>query len=66
METETLSQIGLAMHFGRPTSAIRAKGELVDGVAPDGRRETWARAEYSTGRLAYYRRVVREPAGKPL
>ncbi len=57
----TLSQIGLAMHFGRATSAIRSQGEYVTGMTREGRRETWARAEYSTGRLAGYRFVSATP-----
>lgn len=58
----TLSQIGLALRFGRAASAIRAQGEYVNGVTAEGVSETWARAEHSDGRLAYYQRVTRDPA----
>lgn len=49
----TLSQKGLAKRFGRDPRWIRSQGELVTDKG-----ETWARAEYSTGKLCGYRKVA--------
>lgn len=62
---QTLSQTALAKRFGRPASALRAMGELVDGTNGNGERETWAEMRYGDGRLAGYELVVTTPP-KPI
>ena len=61
MTTETLSQVGLAVRFRCSAYMIRQQGEYVTMQIEDGRRETWARYEYSSGRLAGYHFVSSSP-----
>lgn len=54
---DTLSQIGLARHFGCTVSAIHAEGNYVTMANVHQQRETWARQEYANGRGAGYRLI---------
>lgn len=55
----TLTQTALALRFGRSATWVRRQGEFVTHHNGNDELETWARAEYSTGRLAYYKLVSR-------
>ena len=52
---QTLSQRALAAHLYVSTSWVRRRGALVTRHG-----ETWQRQEFSTGRLAGYKLVIRD------
>lgn len=62
----TISQIGLAMRFGRSASYVSKRGQRASGYALDdinkaitgAHRETWQRLSDSRGRCTGYRRIA--------
>lgn len=51
---DTLSQIGVAIRLQRSANWVRRQGDYVSSNNRDGKRETWARREFSNRRCAGY------------